>query len=323
MMPSSNRMRILITGADGFVGKYLIEALTALQNPPEIIAGTYGSNTNLSLSANVRSVGLDVTDSAQTLAVIKAAQPTHLVHLAGIAAVAQASQLVRETWEVNANGTLNVALAIQRTAPECRLLFCSSAQVYGGSFRSGEPLPEDALLDPVNIYASSKAAADLLIGQMAKDGLRAVRLRPFNHTGPGQLPEFVIPAFASQIVAIERGRQEPVIKAGNLSIRRDFLDVLDVVDAYVKVILRFDSLSNGAVFNIASGSAISVGDILRSLLSLSPQEIQVIPDPERMRPNDTLVMAGDSQALRRALGWAPRRTIMQTLTSVLEYYRGI
>ena len=320
-MPSSERMRILITGANGFVGQHLIAALKALPNSPEIVAGTFGSHA--SLSENVSTAALDVTDAAHVLAVIKAERPTHLVHLAGIAAVGQASRAARDTWDVNANGTLNVALAIREAAPECRLLFCGSAQVYGGSFRTGQPLTENAPLDPVNFYAASKAAADLLVGQMAKEGLRAVRLRPFNHTGAGQGPQFVVPDFAKQIADIERGKQPPRMKVGNLAVRRDFLDVRDVVEAYVKVITRFDELPNGAVFNIASGNAIAVEDVLKSLLAMSPKKIEIAPDPELMRPNDMPVIAGDSRALRRAVDWAPRRSVTDTLMAVLDYYRGL
>jgi GDP-4-dehydro-6-deoxy-D-mannose reductase len=318
-MPSTSTIRVLITGANGFVGRHLIVALAALPDSPEVIAGTYGEKTSSLL--NARALSLDVTDPEQTLAVIQAEQPTHVMHLAGISVVSQANQDVRKTWDVNTQGTLNVALAIKRGVPTCRLLFCSSAQVYGGSFRTGKPLGEDAPLDPENIYASSKAAADLLISQMAKDGLRAIRLRPFNHTGPGQPPELVVPSFAAQIAAIERGEQEPVIRVGNLSIRREFLDVRDVVDAYVRAIQRFDSLPNGAVFNIASGKAISVDAILEMLLTMSTKKIEVMPDPERMRPHDTPVMLGDAKAARGALEWWPRRGVKDTLKSVLDYYR--
>ncbi len=318
-MPSSSRMLVLITGAGGFVGRHLIVALAALPDKPDIVACTYGEGALGLLDA--REVSLDVMDAAQTFAVIEAEQPTHVMHLAGVSVVSQANRDVRKTWDVNTQGTLNVALAIKGGAPTCRLLFCSSAQVYGGSFRSGKPLGEDAPLDPENIYASSKAAADLLIGQMAKDGLRAIRLRPFNHTGPGQSPELVVASFAAQIVAIERGEQEPVMKVGNLSMRREFLDVRDVVDAYVRSIERFDNLANGAVFNIASGEPIAVHAILEMLLTMSSKEIKVVADPERMRLNDTPVMVGNAEAARRALEWMPRRKLAETVKSVLDYYR--
>ena len=318
-MPPPQRMRILITGANGFVGRHLIEALNNLRDTPEIIAATHGENGPA--LGTLRSEPLDVTNAEQTLALIRATQPTHLMHLAGIAAVSNASDDVRKTWNVNAQGTLNVALAIQQGAPQCRLIFCSSAQVYGRNFQSGISLAEDVRLDPVNIYASSKAAADILIGQMSGEGLRAVRLRPFNHIGPGQSREFVVSSFASQIAAIERGTQAPTIKVGNLSMRRDFLDVRDVVEAYVQAILRFDDLPNGAVFNIASGHAVAVEDILKMLLSMSIKKIEVVADPKRMRLNDTEVMAGNASAARHALQWRPRCIFHHSLQSVLDYFR--
>jgi GDP-4-dehydro-6-deoxy-D-mannose reductase len=320
-MSSTSHKRVLITGADGFVGRHLTGALAALPETPEVIAGTFGEAA--SRLVNARAISLDVTDAERTLAVIQVEQPTHLMHLAGISVLSQANRDVRRTWDVNTQGALNVALAIKQGAPTCRLLFCSSAQVYGGSFRSGKPLAEDAPLDPENIYASSKAAADILIGQMAKEELRAIRLRPFNHTGPGQSPELAVASFASQIAAIERGEQEPVMKVGNLSTRREFLDVRDVVDAYVRAIERFDDLPNGAIYNIASGEAIAVDVILQMLLKMSLKKITVATDAERMRPNDTTIMVGNAEAARRALGWTPRRRVADTLKSVLDYYRGL
>ena len=312
-------MRVLITGAGGFVGRHLIAALAALADAPEIVAGTYGEEASSLLDA--RAVSLDVTDAEQTLAVIQAEQPTHVMHLAGISVISQANREVRRTWEVNAQGTLNVALAIKAGAPACRLIFCSSAQVYGGSFRSGKPLAEDAPLDPENFYAASKAAADILVGQMAKAGLRAVRLRPFNHTGPGQPPTLAVASFASQIAAIERAERKPVMKVGNLSMRREFLDVRDVVDAYLRTIQRFDSLPNGTVLNISSGEAIEVDAVLKMLLAMSAKKIEVATDPALLRPNDTPIMVGNAEAAHRALGWTPRQRVADTLKSVLDYYR--
>ncbi len=318
-MPSPSRMRVLITGANGFVGRHLVVALAALADKPDIVACTFGERTSGLLDA--RKTPLDVTDAERSFAVIKAEQPTHVMHLAGISVISQADRDLRKAWEVIAQGTLNVALAIKGGAPACRLIFCSSAQVYGGSFRSGIPLAEDAPLDPENFYAASKAAADILVGQMAKAGLRAVRLRPFNHTGPGQPPALAVASFASQIAAIERGEQKPVMKVGNLSMQREFLDVRDVVEAYVRAIQRFDSLPNGSVFNIASGKPMALGAILKMLLAMATKKIEIAPDPELMRPNDMPIMVGNAEAARRALDWIPRRTVADTLRSVLDYYR--
>jgi GDP-4-dehydro-6-deoxy-D-mannose reductase len=253
--------------------------------------------------------------------VIAAHRPTHVFHLAAQAAVSTAHKEIRQTWAVNLEGTLNVALAIAEEAPDCRLIHCSSADIYGGSFQSGLPLDENAPLDPNNAYAASKAAADLLVGQMAKQGLRAVRLRPFNHIGPGQSEHFVVPAFAAQIARIERGVQEPVIRVGNLAGRRDFLDVEDVVDAYVKAVLRFDELPNGCAINLASGRTISIGDILQKLLAMSACKIDVVPDESRMRKAEAPIALGNANRARELLGWTPKRDAMQTLTAILDFHR--
>jgi GDP-4-dehydro-6-deoxy-D-mannose reductase len=319
---SSPRIRILVTGANGFVGRHLTAALAALPDHHEIIAGIYGSEAP-EPSRNTRYIQFDVTDPDQVHSVIGAEQPTHLFHLAGIAAPSEAERHIRKTWAVNFGGTLNVALAVAETAKQCRFMFCSSAEVYGDSFRSGQPLSEEAALDPASVYGVSKAAADLMVGQMAKQGLRAIRLRPFNLTGPGQSELFVVPAFASQVDAIERGEQEPVIRVGTLTDRRDFLDVRDVVSAYVQAIMHFDSLPNGCALNIATGSAISIAEILKIILSLSSKKIEIVQDSARIRKSSIPIASGNADAARRLLGWAPRIEIAATLASVLDYYRQV
>jgi GDP-4-dehydro-6-deoxy-D-mannose reductase len=313
----------LITGGDGFVGRYLVSALTtALPADHDIIVGMLSSNSSPA-NGEMRPVELDVTDAAQVRAVLAAEQPTHVFHLAAIAAVRTAQLQVRQTWSVNFDGALNVALGIAETVPQCRLIYCGSGQIYGGNFRVGRAVDENTALDPIDAYGASKAAADLMVGQMAKQGLRAIRLRPFNHTGPGQREDFAVPAFAAQIARIERGEQEPVIRVGNLTARRDLMDVRDVAEAYVRAILRFDDLEPGCALNIASGQALSMKEILDGLLSLSAKKITVEPDAERMRSADIPVMIGDASLARRVLDWAPRRSISETLAAVLDHYRAV
>ena len=269
----------------------------------------------------VRRLPLDVTDAEQVSSVLAAERPTHVFHLAAIAAIQAARRDVRQTWAVNFGGSLNVAIAVAETVPDCRVLFCGSGLVYGTNAPGGRPFDESAPLDPADAYGASKAAADVMVGQMAKQGLRAIRLRPFNHTGPGQSEHFVVPAFAAQIAKIERGEQEPVIHVGSLTSRRDFLDVRDVVDAYVRAVLRFDDLPVGCALNVASGRAISMGEILDILLAMSSKTVEVRQDTSRLRSNDASAIIGDASRARRLLDWQPRTDITATLGAVLDYYR--
>jgi GDP-4-dehydro-6-deoxy-D-mannose reductase len=298
-----------------------VQALLSLPDPPEVIAGTFHDEPNRQDTRSVRQVTLDITDFNQVCDVVKAERPTHLFHLAGIAVVHPGGASIRQMWDVNFVGTLNVALAILDTAPKCRLLCCTSAEVYGASLQSGQPADEKTAFDPVSSYGGSKAAADLMIGQMTRQGLRAIRLRPFNHTGPGQSVQFVVPGFAAQIARIERGEREPVIQVGNLASRRDFLDVRDVVDAYVRAILRFDQLPSNCAMNLASGRPVAVEEILRMLLSMSPAKIDIVQDDLRMRTSDVSVTVGDASLARKLLNWGPRIALDATLSAVLESFR--
>lgn len=311
----------LVTGAEGFVGRWLLARLRA-EWPGARIVGTARSPTPPP-HEGVEMLSLDVVVREQVLAVIRDVRPTGLVHLAAIASVPEARRDARLTWDVNLGGTMNLAEAVRDDAPGCRFVFAGTSEAYGGTFasRAGEPLDEDAALDPANTYAASKAAADLLVGQMARDGLDAIRMRPFNHTGPGQSEAFVIPAFAAQVARIEAGLQPPILRVGNLDAVRDFLDVRDVVDGYARALAAPD-LPAGSVFNLASGAPQRVGDILDALLAQARVPIRVEPDPARMRPSDTPVAAGSAARARAALGWEPRIPFARTLADVLDSWRG-
>jgi GDP-4-dehydro-6-deoxy-D-mannose reductase len=311
--------QVLITGASGFVGRKLQAALR--ERLPEAGLTITGRHEHDVPDGDVHFVELDVTDRQAVNDLIRATRPTAIVHLAAVSAVQEARLDPQRAWMVNAGGTLNLAQAVLQHAPRARFLFISTSEIYGGTFKTaGAPLNERAVLDPANAYAASKAAADLLIGQMARDGLQAIRLRPFNHTGPGQGEQFVIPAFCAQIARIEKGLQPPVIKVGNLDAQRDFLDVRDVVDAYLAA-LMLQPFEPGLILNLASGSARRIGDILNELLALATVDIRVEPDPERMRPNDTPFAIGDSALALQILGWQPRIPWQDTLRGVLEDWR--
>jgi GDP-4-dehydro-6-deoxy-D-mannose reductase len=262
-----------------------------------------------------------VTDGAAVAAAITRLRPSHLFHLAAIAAPSVARQNPDLAWQVNLFGTLNVAEAVCRNAPNCDFFFVSSAEIYGSSFRSGLPVDETALLNPVNRYASTKAAADLAIGELSAQGLSTVRFRPFNHTGIGQTEDFVVPALAAQIARIEAGLQAPTIRVGSMDNQRDFLDVADIVRAYSSALVKRDSLPRDLILNVASGVKRRIGEILEELLSMSPARIDVETDTSRVRPNEIAVAVGDARRAQSLLQWAPQTPWRQTLLSVLNNFR--
>ncbi len=294
---------VLVTGGDGFVGKHLISHLRACAQAYDVHAARF-----------------DLTDRAAIRNAVRTLRPAGCVHLAALSTVAQGRADPDAMWRVNLHGTLNLALAILHEAPECRLVFASTAEAYGASFSAGHALDETAPLAPRTTYGASKAAADIALGAMAADGLQVVRLRAFNHTGPGQTEAFVVPAFARQVARIEAGMQPARIEVGDLSPRRDFLDVRDVCRAYAAV-LQLTEAAPGLILNIASAAPRRIGDVLEELLAMAGVTAEIVPDPSRMRPSDMPVAAGDSTRARATLGWAPRIPWAQTLADVLDDWR--
>ncbi len=322
---TSTSARVLVTGADGFVGGWLLERLRPrLSAGSRLVAVSRAERSDSQPSpSGVEWIRFDLTSPDDVDEAVCKVAPTHVVHLAAVAAPQEARQDPSRAWAVNLNGTLNLSQSVLRHVPDAHLLFVGTSEVYGGSFnRLSGPADETTLLDPATTYAATKAAADLLIGQMARDGLRSVRFRPFNHTGPGQTERYVVPAFAAQIARIEQGVQEPVLRVGNLDARRDFLDVRDVVDAYVLTILRSERLDPGTVINLASGRARRVGDILDALLARARTPIRVEQDPARMRAADTPLAVGDASRASALLGWKPSIAWDATLDDVLGDQRG-
>jgi GDP-4-dehydro-6-deoxy-D-mannose reductase len=302
--------RVLITGAGGFVGRHLAAALRG-RRP--------GWTLDLPEAPGAAG-GLDVTDAEAVSQRIELQPPDIVVHLAAVAAVTASVKDPRLAWRVNLDGTLNLVLAMQAHAPRAHMLFVSSAEVYGDSLKAEKPVDETSLLQPVNPYAASKAAADILVRQASAAGLSATVARPFNHIGPGQSDAFVAPSFARQIARIEAGLQPPVIQVGSLDDERDFLDVADVVDAYLLLLERRQDPAARQVFNVASGVALRIGDILERLLSAAHTRIEVHVDPSRLRPVAIPRVVGDASRLR-ALGWRPTRSIDDALMAVLEEQR--
>lgn len=304
-----------MTGATGFVGFYVLRALQDAFGPScEIVA--------LSRSVEVASVdNLDVTDPLAVRDTVRRYAPTHVLNLAGIAAPTQAASDPMASWSVHLHAVGHLAEAVLAEAPTCWLVHVGSGLVYGGAALSGQALTESSILDPVDVYAVSKAAGDLLLGAYAHKGLKCVRLRPFNHTGPGQSTDFVVPAFAMQIARIEVGLEEPVIRVGNLQAARDFLDVRDVARAYALTIGKAGELASGAILNVSSNTPIRMSEVLKRLLSKCRVSIAVEQDPARMRPVDIPQMYGDSTLASRLLGWRPSISLDETLETVLNHCR--
>jgi GDP-4-dehydro-6-deoxy-D-mannose reductase len=244
-----------------------------------------------------------------------------VVHLAAVSAVTAAVKDPRAAWSVNLGGTLNLTEALLEHAPGCRLVHVSSAEVYGLSLGERRPTDETALLQPMNPYAASKAAGDILVRQCSATGLDAVVARPFNHTGAGQAEVFALPSFAAQIARIEAGLQTPVLMVGDLDEERDFLDVDDVATAYLKMIEFRNDSGRAAVFNIASGTPRRIGDVLNGLIERARVRVEVRVDPERLRRSTMRGVTGDAAALARATGWRPTRPFEQTLDDLVAWSR--
>ncbi len=314
--------RIVLTGGSGFVGSYLAPliaqtypdaALTMLTRPGERCGDPAW-----------RGVSVDLVDEAALEQAIADARPDLVVHLAGQASVGRAFGAAEMTWRVNFHGTFNLAAALARHAPDATFLFASSASVYGASLRDG-PATEATPLRPLDTYGRSKAAAESALGDILGPGSRLVIARPVNHSGPRQSSkDFVLASFAAQIAAIESGRQPPLMTVGDTTRARDFLDVRDVVDAYMALIAAAPRLEKRiSVFNIASGVPRTIISLLQELRARSPAHFEIAVDPGLLRPADLPSVACDATLLGAVTGWRPRHAIEDMLASLLEYWRGV
>ncbi|MGM4997219.1 NAD-dependent epimerase/dehydratase family protein [Tardiphaga sp. 538_B7_N1_4] len=312
----SSQPRVLITGAGGFAGPHLVTALRRAYGEAVSIFGTALQAHEHPIVGTISA--LDVTAPAAVREAIAQYRPSHIVNLAAIAAPSAANADPAVGWRVHLDATRSIAMAILDVAPTCVLVHVGSGLVYGDTARSGMPLDEDAVLAPTDEYGASKAAADLALGALVTKGLKCIRFRPFNHTGPGQTDAFVIPAFAMQIARIEARLVPAVMLVGNLEARRDFLDVRDVADAYVLGIQRSDHLEPGLILNVASGIPRKISDILTMLLSQTEMSIAVEVDPARAQASGLSVVVGDATRARHVLDWTPGHDFETTVRDVLN-----
>lgn len=312
------KRKVFLTGATGFVGSYLSRALksdghtvhgTCYPERPEDCDRTVGDKIYYQ----------DIRDARGMSALIAKIRPDWVFHLAAVSSVRRSWEKREETFDTNLAGTHHLFEAIRQCSPQARVLFVSSSDVYGVLASTEKALSEDDTPEPVNPYAYTKICGEFLARFYSRiEGLDIVCARPFPHTGPGQSADFVCPDWAFQIAEIEKGKREPLMTVGNTEVRRDFLDVRDVVNAYVRLM---EKARKGEVYNICSGQAVALKDVLGMLLSFTSISIETRVDPQKLRKTDIPLLVGDNRKIRNDTSWAPKIPLEQTLRDLLEFSR--
>ena len=314
-------MKVLITGITGFVGSHLTEFL--LDKKDIEIHGIYrwrSRRENIAhLLDKIHLHEADLMDLSSLLDIMKKVKPERIFHLAAQSYVQASWKIPTETLLVNTVGTSNLLESVRISNINPLIQFACSSEEYGEVLDDEIPIKETNALRPLSPYAVSKVATDFLGYQYYKSyGIKIVRTRGFNHTGPRRGEVFVSSNFAKQISEIERGTRPPVIYVGNLDAVRDFTDVRDMVHGYW---LALEKGTPGDVYNICSGKGMSIKSLLDHYLSICTKKIEVKKDPERMRPSDVMVLIGDCTKFKDKTGWKPRISVEKTFGDTLDYWR--
>lgn len=308
-------MRVLVTGANGFVGRYLVKHLLSHGHNVGILELR---SSDIFSSQAVRQYTADILDYDAVKSCMLNFIPDAVIHLAAQSNVGLAWDKATLTAQVNVVGTINVLNALYEANSAAKFINIGSGDEYGNTAKTNELLNEEMPCVPQNPYGISKLCAEQMVLKLEqKLGMTVLSTRSFNHFGPYQAKGFVVSDFASQIAAIKCGKQETVIQVGDLSVARDFLYVEDVVDAYIKLLEC--NVASG-VYNVASGKAITIQSILDGLLKLANTDITVEIDKKKFRPVEVKSFAGDNSKLVQATGWKPKYDIRDNLKSTLEYW---
>ncbi|HSL22108.1 MAG TPA: GDP-mannose 4,6-dehydratase [Vicinamibacterales bacterium] len=309
---------VIVTGAAGFAGSHLADRLARKLPPDQPLVAWHrpGGTLPRTCAPRVTWAAVDLLDREAVAAAIAGTQPTAVYHCAGSPHVASSWSDSLVPLESNVLGTHHLLLAVERHAPDARVLVPSSALVYAPADCA---LAEEAPLLPRTPYGLSKLAQELLAARAHGDrDLRTLIARPFNHIGPRQRDSFVASAFARQIAEAEAGLGEPVVRVGNLEARRDLTDVRDTVRAYQAIVERG---ATGRTYNVCSGRAYRVGELLERLIAMARVPMRVAVDAARLRPADIPLLAGDPSRIERELGWRAEIPIEETLADLLAHWR--
>lgn len=299
---------ILVTGSEGFVGSHLVKTLK--EELHKLIATSYP----LMIPKEGSYVPLDIMSLEMTKEVLKDHQPDTIFHLAAISSVSKSFRDPPLTYNTNLIGTVNLLEAARTLKKEVKFIFVSTCEVYGG----GSDLSETAKINLKNPYAVSKYAAELVCQNYAFDSIDFVILRPFTHTGPGQARDFVLPSIAAQIVEIERGTKPPLIKLGNVDVKREFMNIQDIISGYKLAISKCET---GNVYNIASNKGYTIKQALLVLQKLSRVKFEIKTDPSKIRKIDIPVLIGNGSKFAKLTGWKPKFEFEKTLEDLLNYWR--
>lgn len=299
---------ILLTGSEGFVGSHLLKVLQ--ERLYRIVPTCYP----LLMPKNGNYLALEITNAEMVQSVLKSHQPDIIVHLAAVSSVSRSFKEPLATYQTNIMGTANLLEATRNLTKKPRFIFISTCEVYGG----GENITEDKPVNLMNPYAVSKYSAELICKTYGAEGLNIVILRPFTHTGTGHARNFVLPTIAAQIAEIELGKRPPIVEIGNIEVRREFMNVQDVVNAYAQAITKAES---GRVYNISSGHGHSISDALDIFKKYAKTEFEVHVDPSRIRKIDIPAIIGNGELFMHKTRWKPKIKFEKTIEDLLNYWR--